>query len=95
MTGSSNSSAFIKTNLVCGITPCRIGIGKVDNGCLKINQDAVVVNHHDPDKQKKVKISKLYEFSGLGKVDVKEAGVGSIVAISGCGPRSRPGRKRR
>ncbi|MCI9124056.1 MAG: translational GTPase TypA [Eubacterium sp.] len=61
----------------------RIGIGKVDNGCLKINQDAVVVNHHDPDKQKKVKISKLYEFSGLGKVDVKEAGVGSIVAISG------------
>ena len=25
----------------------RIGVGKVDNGCLKINQDAVVVNHHE------------------------------------------------
>lgn len=61
----------------------RIGIGKVDNGCLKINQDAIVVNHHDPDKQNKVKISKLYEFDGLNKVDVKEAGIGSIVAISG------------
>lgn len=61
----------------------RIGIGKVDNGCLKINQDAIVVNHHDPDKQKKVKISKLYEFDGLNKVDVTEAGIGSIVAISG------------
>ena len=61
----------------------RIGIGKVDNGSLKINQDALVVNHHEPDKQRKVRISKLYEFDGLNKVDVTEAGVGSIVAISG------------
>lgn len=61
----------------------RIGIGKIDNGSLKINQDAIVVNHHDPDKQKKVRISKLYEFDGLNKVDVNEAGIGSIVAISG------------
>ena len=61
----------------------RIGVGKVDNGCLKINQEAVVVNAHEPDKQKKVRISKLYEFDGLNKVDVAEAGIGSIVAISG------------
>lgn len=61
----------------------RIGIGKVDNGCLKVNQEAIVVNHHDPDKQKKVKISKLYEFDGLNKVDIKQADIGSIVAISG------------
>ena len=61
----------------------RIGIGKVDNGTLKVNQEAVVVNHHDPDKLSKVRISKLYEFDGLNKVDVTEAGIGSIVAISG------------
>ena len=61
----------------------RIGVGKVDNGVLKVNQDAIVVNHHEPDKQKKVKISKLYEFDGLNKVEVKEAKIGSIVAISG------------
>ena len=61
----------------------RIGIGKVDNGCLKLNQDAIVVNHHNPDKKTKVRISKLYEFDGLNKVDVNEATVGSIVAISG------------
>ena len=61
----------------------RIGIGKVDNGCLKVNQDAIVINHHDPDKKTKVRISKLYEFDGLNKVDVTEATVGSIVAISG------------
>ena len=61
----------------------RIGIGKVDNGSLRVNQDVVLLNHHDPDQQKKVRISKLYEFDGLNKVDVTEAGIGSIVAISG------------
>ena len=61
----------------------RIGVGKVDNGTISVNQDVVVVNHHDPDKQKKVKISKLYEFDGLNKVEVTEATIGSIVAISG------------
>ena len=61
----------------------RIGIGKVDNGVIKLNQEAVVVNHHDPDKKQKVRISKLYEFDGLNKVDVNEATIGSIVAISG------------
>ena len=61
----------------------RIGVGKVDNGTIRVNQDCDLVNHHDPDKQKKVKISKLYEFDGLNKVEVKEAKIGSIVAISG------------
>ena len=61
----------------------RIGVGKVDNGCLRVNQDAIMLNAHDPEKQKKVRISKLYEFDGLNKVEVKEARIGSIVAISG------------
>ena len=61
----------------------RIGIGKVDNGVIRVNQDMVVVNEHDPDRQEKVRISKLYEFDGLDKIDVKEASIGSIVAISG------------
>lgn len=61
----------------------RIGIGKVDNGTVKAGQDVVIVNHHDPSKQVKVKVSKLYEFEGLKKIETKEAGIGSIVAISG------------
>ena len=61
----------------------RIGVGKVDNGCLRVNQDAIMLNAHDPEQQKKVRISKLYEFDGLNKVEVKEAKIGSIVAISG------------
>lgn len=61
----------------------RIGVGKVDNGKLAVNQEVVIVNAHEPEKQKKVKVSKLYEFDGLEKTEVKEAGIGSIVAISG------------
>ncbi len=61
----------------------RIGVGKVDNGSIKVNQECVIVNAHEPDKCQKVKISSLYEFDGLNKVDIKEAGIGSIVAISG------------
>lgn len=61
----------------------RIGVGKIDNGSLKLNQEVLLVNYNDETKNKKVKISKLYEFEGLDKVEVKEAGIGSIVAISG------------
>ena len=61
----------------------RIGIGKVDNGSVKVGQDVVIVNAHDKDKLNKVRITKLYEFDGLKKVEVTEATIGSIVAISG------------
>ena len=61
----------------------RIGVGKVDNGTIRVNQECAMVNHHDPDKMRKVKIGKLYEFDGLNKVEVQEATIGAIVAISG------------
>lgn len=61
----------------------RIGIGKLDNGRLSVNQEVLLLNHHDSDKRKKVKVSKLYEFEGLNRVEVTSAEVGSIVAISG------------
>ena len=61
----------------------RIGVGKVSNGTISVNQEAVIVNAHEPDKFRKVKISKLYEFDGLNKIEVTKAGIGSIVAISG------------
>ena len=61
----------------------RIGIGKVDNGSVNVGQDVVIVNAHDPKKFNRVKITKLYEFEGLKRIEVEKAGIGSIVAISG------------
>ncbi|KAF5068254.1 GTP-binding protein TypA/BipA [anaerobic digester metagenome] len=61
----------------------RIGIGKIENGTIHVNDEVVVLNMHDEDSLKKIRISKLYLFEGLQRVEVKEASVGNIVAISG------------
>ena len=61
----------------------RIGVGKIEHGTLRVNQDIMLVNHHDPDKKQKVKVGKLYEFQGLNRVEVQEATIGAIVAVSG------------
>ena len=61
----------------------RIGVGKIDNGSLKVNQEVMIVNHHDPSVKKRVRITKLYTFNGLNKVEVNEAGIGEIIAVSG------------
>ena len=61
----------------------RIGVGKVSNGKIRVNQQVVLCNHHDSSKMVRTKISKLYEYNGLARTEVEEAGIGSIVAISG------------
>lgn len=61
----------------------RIGIGKIERGTISLNQEAIIVNHEEKDKAKKVKITKIYEFEGLNRVEVESAKVGSIIAVTG------------
>lgn len=61
----------------------RIGIGKVENGTVKVNQEACVVNFNDSTKNYKVRINKIYEYEGLERIEVSESTIGSIVAVSG------------
>ncbi|EHL14812.1 GTP-binding protein TypA/BipA [Peptoanaerobacter stomatis] len=61
----------------------RIGVGKVESGIIKVNQEMLLMNYLDENKKVKVKIGKLYEYDGLKRVEVPEAKMGSIVAISG------------
>lgn len=61
----------------------RIGIGKIERGKISTNEEVVIVNIENPDKQQKVKISKVYEFEGLNRVEVESASVGSIIAVTG------------
>ncbi len=61
----------------------RIGVGKIDNGHLRVNQEVMIVNHHDPSVHKRVRVTKLYTFSGLNKLETAEASIGDIVAVSG------------
>lgn len=61
----------------------RIGVGKVERGSINVNEPAVIVNYLEPETQKKVKITKIYEFEGLNRVEVDSAEIGSIIAVSG------------
>ena len=61
----------------------RIGVGKVERGTIKLNQNCVIVNDKDKTEIKKVKITNIYEFQGLERVEVEEARVGSIIAVTG------------
>lgn len=61
----------------------RIGIGKVEQGSIKVGDFAFIKNYNDTEKHLKVKITTIYEFEGLDRVEVKEAEAGHIVAISG------------
>ncbi len=59
----------------------RLGIGKVVNGTMKINQPIVVARRDGSIKP--VRITKIFCFESDGKVAVESAGVGQIVAIAG------------
>ncbi len=61
----------------------RVGIGKVQNGRVNLNSECMLINIHHPENARRVKITKLYEFEGLERVDTPESTFGSIVAVSG------------
>lgn len=61
----------------------KIGIGKIENGTVKVNDEICIVNYHDPEKHIKTRVTKLYEYEGLERIEVKESTIGSIVAVSG------------
>ncbi len=61
----------------------RIGIGRVERGTIRQNQEVLVTDYHDPSQKQKAKIVALYEFTGLGRSPIQEASAGEIVAFSG------------
>ncbi len=63
----------------------RIAIGRIERGTIKQNQDVAVCNFHDTTTPKKARATSLYQFDGLNKVQVTEAGAGNIIAMSGIG----------
>lgn len=61
----------------------RIGIGRVERGSVRSGQQAVLCTRDG--EEKKVKISKLYEYQGLSRVECETATIGDIVCVSGIG----------
>ena len=64
----------------------RIAIGRIERGRIMQNQEIEVCNFHSPDEPPmKAKAVSLYQFDGLNRVPVTEAGAGNIIAMSGIG----------
>ncbi|MEI3090272.1 MAG: translational GTPase TypA [Oscillospiraceae bacterium] len=61
----------------------RIGIGRIERGKVRQNQEVIVCDYHDPSMKEKAKIVALYEYTGLGRSPIQEASAGEIVAFSG------------
>ena len=61
----------------------RIAVGRVERGTIKVNQEVMITDYHDPEMKQKGKVVALYTYDGLGKAPIQEAGAGEIVALSG------------
>ena len=59
----------------------RIGIGRVERGRIHVNDNMVLCTKEGTNRN--VKITKLYEFQGLKRVECQEAALGDLVAVSG------------
>ena len=60
----------------------RVAIGRIIRGSVRPNQNVVIISG---DHETKAKVGKVYVYQGLRRVDVNEAGMGEIVALTGLG----------
>ena len=60
----------------------RIGIGRVERGEIKAGQQVAICGGGE-EGHKNAKISKLYQFEGLKRVEAESAKLGDIIAVSG------------
>ena len=61
----------------------RIGIGRIERGSIRVNQDAYLCNYHNDAPPKRIKIVALFQIDGLVRVPVESAKMGDIVCFSG------------
>ncbi len=66
-------------NEFCG----KLAVGKIEQGNIKLNDSVIITNYHEPNKKVAFKVQQLFEYQGLKRVQVSEAGVGDIICIAG------------
>lgn len=59
----------------------RIGIGKIYNGKLNLSDNVLLIRKDG--KQEQARITKIYAYEGVKKVEIQEAIAGDIVAVAG------------
>ncbi|HYP15845.1 MAG TPA: translational GTPase TypA [Opitutus sp.] len=61
----------------------RIAVGKILGGTVKVGDNVFVIRHAENGKKVRAKITKIFEFTGLGQREVETASAGNIIGLSG------------
>ncbi len=61
----------------------RIGVGRIERGVVRANQEVTVCNYNIPGLSRRGKLVNLYQIEGLSRVPVESARAGDIVCFSG------------
>ena len=61
----------------------RIGIGRIERGSIRTNQEAYICNYHTGGAPKRTKIVSMYQIDGLQRIPVENARMGDIICFSG------------
>ncbi len=61
----------------------RIAVGKILGGKINVGDPVFVIRHAEAGKKVRAKITKIFEFTGLGQREVESASAGNIVGLSG------------
>lgn len=61
----------------------KLAVGKIENGTINVNDNIVITNYFDQNKNTQFKVQNLFVYSGLKRVPVKSASAGEIVCIAG------------
>ena len=61
----------------------KLAVGKIENGTINVNDNLVITNYFDQNKNTQFKVQNLFVYSGLKRIPVKSASAGEIVCIAG------------
>ena len=61
----------------------KLAVGKIENGTINVNDNLVITNYFDENKNLQFKVQSLFVYSGLKRVPVKSVSAGDIVCIAG------------
>jgi len=61
----------------------RIAVGKILGGSIKVGSSVYVLRHSEGGKRVQTKITKVFEFTGLGTTETDSANAGNIVGLAG------------
>ena len=78
---SAKPTQFLITNIEYDNYVGKLAVGRLYNGTLKRNQDVMLIKRDG--KQVKGKVSVLYGYEGLKRVEIQEAYSGDIISVAG------------